>query len=99
MSGQSTNVPCDPIAIVGVGCRFPGQVNSAQVFWELLVTETNAVREVSAQRWDIRRYYHPDSAQAGRFYTLKGGFLEQIDQFDSAFFGIPPVDSSDCSWR
>jgi len=94
MSGQSTSVSCDPIAIVGIGCRFPGQANSAQAFWELLVAETNAVREVSPLRWDIRRAYHPDPTQAGRLYTLKGGFLEQVDQFDSAFFGIPPVEAT-----
>jgi acyl transferase domain-containing protein/NADPH:quinone reductase-like Zn-dependent oxidoreductase/acyl carrier protein len=94
MSGQSINVPGDPIAIVGIGCRFPGQANSAQAFWELLVTGTNAVRGVSPQRWDIRRYYHPDPAQPGKLYTLKGGFLERIDQFDSAFFGIPPVEAT-----
>lgn len=77
------------IAIIGIGCRFPG-ANSPQEFWELLKTGKNAVTEVPLQRWDIDKYYHQDPDIPGTMNTRWGGFLENIDQFDAHFFGISP---------
>ena len=80
----------DPIAIVGIGCRFPGAVSSPNDFWELLKTGTDAITEVPTERWSVEQFYHPDLSQPGKTNTRWGGFLEAIDQFDPQFFGIAP---------
>ncbi len=77
------------IAIVGIGCRFPGAKNP-QEFWDLLKTGKNAVTEVPLQRWDIEQYYHQDPDVPGTMNTRWGGFLDNIDKFDAHFFGISP---------
>ncbi|MCX6048530.1 MAG: alpha/beta fold hydrolase [Chloroflexi bacterium] len=79
----------EPIAIIGMGCRFPGAENPA-AFWELLRNGTDAIGEVPADRWDIEAYYDPNPQAAGKMYTRYGGFLDRIDQFDAAFWGISP---------
>lgn len=80
----------EPIAIIGMGCRFPGKTNSPEAFWKLMLDGVDAVCEVPEDRWDIRTYYHPDPAQPGKMYIRHGGFLEKIDQFEPEFFGISP---------
>jgi acyl transferase domain-containing protein len=79
-----------PLAIVGIGCRFPGGANSAQSFWRLLCSETDATCVVPETRWNAARYYDPNPAKAGKIVTRRGGFLNEIDQFDPQFFGISP---------
>ncbi|WP_170119449.1 type I polyketide synthase [Tumebacillus permanentifrigoris] len=78
------------IAIVGMGCRFPGGVASPDQYWELLKNGTDAIREVPADRWCKADFYHPDREKPGKMVTRWGGFLDQIDQFDPQFFGISP---------
>jgi len=80
----------EPIAIVGVGLRFPGGCRDLDGFWQLLVNGIDAIREVPRERWDIDVYYDPDPAAPGKMYTRHGGFLDRIDEFDPAFFGISP---------
>ncbi|WP_225409378.1 type I polyketide synthase [Stigmatella hybrida] len=80
----------EPIAIVGIGCRFPGGVNGPEAFWKLLSEGVDAVKQVPGSRWDIDKYYDADPAAPGKMYTRNGAFLEDADQFDSYFFGIPP---------
>jgi acyl transferase domain-containing protein len=77
----------DPIAVVGIGCRFPG-AESPDAYWRLLHEERDAVREVPGERWDVDAYYDPDPDAPGRIATRWGGFLERVDQFDAPFFGI-----------
>ncbi|MFG6107741.1 SDR family NAD(P)-dependent oxidoreductase [Leptothoe sp. EHU-05/26/07-4] len=79
-----------PIAIVGMGCRLPGNVRDPQSFWELLCTGTNAIDEVPADRWDVNAYYDRDPEVPGKMSTRYGGFLPAVDQFDPQFFGISP---------
>jgi acyl transferase domain-containing protein/thioesterase domain-containing protein/acyl carrier protein len=79
-----------PIAIIGIGCRFPGGANSPQAFWKLLRDGTDAITEVPADRWNVDTFYNPDTAKPGKIRTRWGGFIEQIDQFDAQFFGISP---------
>ncbi len=79
----------EPIAIVGMACRFPGAKNLG-AFWDLLARGGDAVGEVPKERWDIADYYDPDPDAAGKMYTKWGGFLEGIDQFSPEFFGIAP---------
>ncbi|MFE0593660.1 SDR family NAD(P)-dependent oxidoreductase [Micromonospora echinospora] len=80
----------EPIAVVGMACRFPGGANSPEAFWTLLRDGVDAVSEVPADRWDADALYHPDPAMPGRVSSRWGGFLDQVDRFDAAFFGISP---------
>jgi acyl transferase domain-containing protein/NADPH-dependent curcumin reductase CurA/short-subunit dehydrogenase len=84
----------EPIAVVGIGCRFPGGVRSGDEFWQFLHGHGDAVSEIPAERWDSDRYYGPDSNAEGRMNTRWGGFLENVDQFDASFFGISPREAS-----
>ncbi len=77
----------DPIAIVGMGCRFPGAENP-DAFWRLLRDGVDAVSEVPADRWNAEAFYDPDPAAPGKSLTKSGGFLSAIDGFDADFFGI-----------
>ncbi|MDQ2659526.1 MAG: type I polyketide synthase, partial [Verrucomicrobiota bacterium] len=76
------------IAIIGVGCRFPGGANKPESFWKLLVEGRNAVADVPADRWNIERFYDPEPGIAGKSIARRGGFISGIDQFDPQFFGI-----------
>ncbi|MCK6590948.1 MAG: acyltransferase domain-containing protein, partial [Polyangiaceae bacterium] len=80
----------EPIAIIGVGCRFPGGVRSADDFWQLLREGRDAITEVPATRWDADAYYDPDPDADGKMVTRWGGFLEGVDRFDATFFGLTP---------
>ncbi|MGE3806112.1 MAG: SDR family NAD(P)-dependent oxidoreductase, partial [Gemmataceae bacterium] len=79
----------EPIAIVGLSCRFPGG-EGPDAYWQLLAEGREAVREVPADRWDVDAYYDPDPDLPGKMYVRRGGLLEQIDRFDPAFFSIAP---------
>ncbi len=80
----------EEIAIIGMACRFPGNVNDPESFWQLLRDGLEAITEVPDSRWDKARYYDPNPEAVGKIYTRYGGFLEQVDQFDAPFFGISP---------
>ena len=67
----------EPIAIVGLGCRFPGGARDPEAFWRLLRDGVDAVTEVPAERWDIEAYYDPDPDAAGKMYTRHGAFLSR----------------------
>ena len=83
-------MPKEGIAIVGIGCRFPGNANNAEEFWDLLAAGRNAVSEVPSDRWNVERYYDAEPGIAGKSNARWGGFLESVDQFDPQFFGISP---------
>ncbi|MGV9271368.1 type I polyketide synthase, partial [Kitasatospora sp. NPDC003701] len=81
----------EPIAIVGMSCRFPGGVRSPEDFWRLLAEGVDAVGPFPADRgWDVDGLYDPDPAAAGKLYVREGAFLGDIGEFDSTFFGISP---------
>ncbi len=79
----------EPIAVVGMGCRFPG-ADSPDRFWRLLRDGVDATREIPADRWDVDAVYDADRGVPGKMYTRRGGFLERVDAFDPQFFGISP---------
>ena len=80
----------EPLAIVGIGCRFPGKANSPESFWDLLIEGKSGIEEVPDDRWDVDRYYHADSSVPIKMITKWGGFIEDVDKFDASFFGISP---------
>ena len=80
----------EPIAVIGMSCRFPGGVVSPETYWQLLREGRDAIVEVPSDRWDVDLYYNPDPDALGKMCTRWGGFLDQIDQFDPELFGIAP---------
>jgi acyl transferase domain-containing protein/acyl carrier protein len=80
----------DPIALVGMGCRFPGGVVSPESFWQRLRAGDDAIQAVPQSRWSIETYYDPDPDAANKICAQQGGFLDAIDQFDADFFGLTP---------
>ena len=80
----------EPIAVIGIGCRFPGRVDGPDSFWQLLSEGVDGISEVPPDRWDIDAYFDPDPQAPGKMVTRWGGFLDQVDQFDAKFFGIAP---------
>ncbi len=78
----------EPIAVVGMDCRFPGGSNSPAAYWEFLNSGRDPIAEIPSDRWDVARYFDPDPSRPGKSYVKEGGFLDQIDQFDADFFGI-----------
>ena len=83
----------EPIAVVGMACRFPGGADSPTRFWELLVQGYDAMRPVPVDRWDNAAVYS-DTIQPGHLYTTQAAFINNIREFDATFFGIPPREAA-----
>jgi acyl transferase domain-containing protein/acyl carrier protein len=86
-------IESEPVAIIGIGCRFPGS-SGPQQFWDSIHDGVDAITEVPADRFDLSRVYDPDPAAAGKINTRWGGFVDQMDQFDPQFFGISPREAA-----
>ncbi len=80
----------EPLAIVGIGCHFPGGATTPDGYWDLLCAGVDATRELPADRWEVGKFYDPDPAKLGKMNTFRGGFLDRVDRFDAQFFGISP---------
>ena len=81
------------VAIVGIGCRFPGGVEDPEGFWRMLLEGRDAISEIPADRIDLNRFFDERPATPGRMMTRWGGFLSHIDELDAGFFGIAPVEA------
>ncbi|MFF4281601.1 type I polyketide synthase [Streptomyces kronopolitis] len=83
--------PDEPVAIIAMGCRYPGGGNSPEDLWRLVTEGTDAVGALPTDRgWDLERLLERDPAAGGRSDARQGGFLDDADHFDAAFFGISP---------
>lgn len=80
----------EPIAVVGMGCRFPGGVDTPAAFWQLLRQGKSGITEVPPDRWDINTYDNPASNSLGTIRNRHGGFVSHLREFDAKFFRISP---------
>jgi acyl transferase domain-containing protein/glutamate-1-semialdehyde aminotransferase len=79
----------EPIAVVGLACRFPAAPDP-DAYWRLLREGRSGIGDIPADRWDVDAHYDPDPEAPGRMYTRRGGFLDDVAGFDAGFFGISP---------
>lgn len=90
-AGQATSAAAaEPIAIIGIGCRFPAGVSSSASFWEFLVSGRDAITDIPPERWQFYQDLGPDYAATLRQVNRRGAFLEDIAGFDAEFFGLTP---------
>ena len=88
-----TNTSAEPIAVIGIGCRFPG-AKDPESFWKLLRDGVDTIpRSSGGSMATNSAFYHPDPSVPGKSISYWGGFLENIDQFDPFFFGISPIEA------
>ncbi|WP_057392581.1 type I polyketide synthase [Pseudomonas aeruginosa] len=88
-----THSGAGPIAVVGLGCRLPGGADSPRRLWSLLKNATDATGDMPAERRYATDYYDPDPDVPGKAYVMRGGFVEGVERFDAAFFGISPSEA------
>jgi amino acid adenylation domain-containing protein/non-ribosomal peptide synthase protein (TIGR01720 family) len=80
----------EPIAVVGMACRFPGGAATPEAYWKLLAEGGDGIRPILPERWSVERYYAADKDAPGKMYVRSGGFLDAVDRFDPQFFEISP---------
>ena len=91
---MTESASCEPIAIVGIGCRLPGGANDPDGFWRILRDRVDTIGEVPPDRWDVDAYHDPSGKRPGSITARRGAFVQGIDQFDPAFFGISPREAT-----
>jgi acyl transferase domain-containing protein/acyl carrier protein len=84
----------DGIAIVGIGCRFPGGADDPDAFWDLLWRGVDGTCDIPQGRWNVDEYFDPEPGAAGKMYVRRGGFLGDVAGFDHDFFGISPREAA-----
>jgi acyl transferase domain-containing protein len=83
----------EPIAIIGMGCRFPGGADCPAAFWQLLHEGIDAIDRIPSDRWNIQDYYDSDPKAPGKMYVRDGGFVPHLKEFDAQFFRISPKEA------
>ncbi len=93
-SPEKTNQFPEPIAIIGIGCRLPGNVRNPEEFWQMLCNGVDAISEIPEDRWSIDSFFDPEPGIAGKSYSKWGGFIRGVDAFDAGFFGVSPREAA-----
>ena len=83
----------EPLAVVGIGCRLPGGIDSPTAYWNALLAGINAIRDVPEDRWIHSRFHDTNPEKFGSIRNAKGGFIDGVDQFDAEFFGYFPTEA------
>jgi acyl transferase domain-containing protein/NADPH:quinone reductase-like Zn-dependent oxidoreductase/surfactin synthase thioesterase subunit/NAD(P)-dependent dehydrogenase (short-subunit alcohol dehydrogenase family)/phospholipid N-methyltransferase/aryl carrier-like protein len=83
----------EPIAIIGMGCRYPGDANTPEEFWKLIIEKKDALGPIPEDRWNNEGLYAPEWRRAGKISVNRGGFIKDVDKFDAGFFGISPMEA------
>lgn len=92
---KKTKLSYEPIAVVGMGLRFPGGATNPDEFWNLLAEGTDCIVDVPKDRWDWRRFYDPDTDRPGKSHQPQMGFLKlRVEEFDPLFFGMSPREAA-----
>ncbi|MFP2958448.1 SDR family NAD(P)-dependent oxidoreductase [Myxococcus sp. 1LA] len=84
----------EPIAVIGMGCRFPGGAVDGPSYWRILRDGVDALREVPESRWDVQGYFDATRGMPGKMYGTRGGFIDDVEHFDAEFFGIAPREAA-----
>ncbi|HET8706457.1 MAG TPA: polyketide synthase, partial [Pseudomonadales bacterium] len=80
----------EPIAVIGIGCRYPGGINTPDQFWQVLEQGKDCITQLTDERWNMDDLYDPDPEAPGKIYTRALGIVDNVDYFDAEFFGISP---------
>ncbi|MFQ5334797.1 MAG: beta-ketoacyl synthase N-terminal-like domain-containing protein, partial [Flavobacteriales bacterium] len=84
----------EPLAIIGIGCRYPGNINTPEELWDFICNKGDALGPIPPDRWDADALFAPEWRRAGKINVRRGGFIRDIDKFDAGFFGISPLEAS-----
>jgi polyketide synthase 12/myxalamid-type polyketide synthase MxaF len=91
---EASQPTSEPIAVIGVGCKFPGGADSPDAFWRVLRDGVDAVTDVPRDRWDIDAFHDADPTTPGKMSTRRGAFIDGVDRFDAEFFGVSPREAA-----
>ncbi len=94
LTAKSDRPTPEPIAVIGIGCKFPGGADSPTAFWEFIEAGRDAIRETPLSRWDADRFYSSLPSIPGKSHSRWGGYIDDIDLFDPSFFGISPREAA-----
>ncbi|GFN14344.1 polyketide synthase [Aspergillus tubingensis] len=95
MEHSTSTTPCEPIAIIGIGCRLPGQASSPSKLWDLLINNATGYGPVPPSRYNAAGYYHPDADRPGSINSTGGySIQEDIHAFENVFFGINNLEAT-----
>jgi acyl transferase domain-containing protein len=83
----------EALALIGIGCRFPGGISSVESFWRLIADGGDAITETPRERWPVDELYDPNPDAPGKVNTRWGGFVDEVDKFDAGLFGISPSEA------
>ncbi len=84
----------DKLAVIGIGCRFPGRADNPDSFWDLIINQRDATCEVPETRWSKAAFLHSDTKVPGKITPTRGGFIDDGDKFDATFFNISPREAN-----